>query len=667
MIKPLFYLLAILFVVGCSSQQTELCSPNRQIRISLSIRDDGSLGYRLYHRDSIIISDSPLGLVAREGINLSTGFRIIDTRTTSIDEIWSQPWGENKRIRNHYNELAVDLVNDQHIALTLRMRLFDDGLGFRYEYSQPISDSTFVTDELTGFNMANTGDSWSIPGSFESYEWLYRSLPIDSVKDANTPITIRSTDSTYLSIHEAALTDFPEMTLLNIGARHFKAHLAPWPDGDKAKMGSQFTTPWRTIQVADQAIGLINSSLILNLNEPCVLEQTDWIRPFKYIGIWWAMHLGTETWRMDSRHGATTANAKRYIDFAHEHQIQAVLFEGWNQGWESWGGMQHFDFTAPYDDFDMDEIVRYASQRSIEIVGHHETGGNIPNYEQQLEKAIKWYADYGVHSLKTGYAGAFPNGQFHHGQYGVRHYRKVVEVAARHKIMVNAHEPIKDTGIRRTYPNMMTREGARGMEWNAWSSGNPPEHYEILPFTRLLSGPMDYTPGTFDILFEKTKHLPTRAKWNDQDQGTSRVHTTLAKQLANWVILYSPMQMASDLIEHYKGHPAFEFFRSYDPDCDASQALAGEPGEYVVIMRRAKDRYFIGATTNQQPREVAVALDFLDPQLNYRAIIYRDGPDAHWESNPTDYKIDTIQVDSHHILSLQLASSGGAAVTIEVL
>lgn len=383
----------------------------------------------------------------------------------------------------------------------------------------------------------------------------------------------------------------------------------------------------------------------------------------KYVGIWWGMHLGVETWTMDERHGATTANAKRYIDFAAANNIEAVMFEGWNEGWESWGGMQTFDYTKPYADFDMAEVARYAKEKGVEIIGHHETGGNIFNYERQLDHAYQWYADLGVHCVKTGYAGGLPGGHSHHGQFNVRHYRKVVQTAARYHTTVNAHEPIKDTGIRRTYPNMMTREGARGMEWNGWSEGNPPEHHELLPFTRLLGGPMDYTPGTFDILYEKTRNSPRRKKWNDLDQGNSRVNTTLAKQIANWVIIYSPLQMASDMIENYEGHPAFRFFRDFDADCDWSEALQGEPGEFVAVVRKAKDKYFLGATTNEEPRTLTIPLDFLEEDKKYRAVIYADGEDADWEKNPTSYQISEKEVTDADTLSVVMAKGGGQAVS----
>ena len=453
------------------------------------------------------------------------------------------------------------------------------------------------------------------------------------------------------------------MTLRKTDGLAFKSDLAPLPDGTKAHVGNKFTTAWRTVQLAPDAVGLINSSLILNLNEPSKIGDTSWIRPMKYVGVWWGMHLGVETWAMDDRHGATTENAKRYIDFAAANNIQGVLFEGWNEGWENWGGSQSFDFTKPYADFDIAEIVRYARERGIEIIGHHETGGNIPDYERQLERAVKWYADLGIHNLKTGYAGGISGGNNHHGQYMVRHYQHVVETAAKYRMTVNAHEPIKDCGIRRTWPNMMSREGARGKEWDAWSAGNPPSHEVTLPFTRLLAGPMDFTPGTFDILYENTRNSPRRKLWNCGPEVDMRVNTTLAKQIAEWVIIYSPVQMASDLIENYEGHPAFRFFRDFDADCDWSRALAGEPGEFVAVVRRAGENYFLGAATDEQPRTLSLPLDFLKPGTKYRATIYADGPDADWKTNPTSYTISEREVSAADTLEVAMAPGGGQAVS----
>ena len=685
---------------SCTSHKTEVSSPNNNIHLDFNIDDEGFMSYNIKVNDSIFIDESQLGFEAKDGLNLKSSFEIIKTEFSSKDETWEQIWGENKVIRNHYNEMAVHLANIDSIFLIMRFRLFDDGLGFRYEYRVKDTDKIILTDELTTFNIRNNGVSWSIPASFETYELLYRTLPLNEVEDANTPFTFKTTRlqdhkttssesvSIYASIHEAALTDFPEMTLkstdnrqqttdfvhnekFKVQSSEFKVQLAPYPNG-KAKAifeRDNFISPWRTIQISDKAVGLINSNLILNLNEPCVLEgDLSWIKPMKYVGVWWGMHLGVETWVMDERHGATTGNAKRYIDFAANNNIDAVLFEGWNVGWESWigtsetQGSDNFDYTKAYDDFDIDEIMRYAKEKNIEVIGHHETGGDVVSYENQLDEIYSWTKEKGINCVKTGYAGGLPNGHNHHGQFNVRHYRKVVETAARHQITLDVHEPIKPTGIRRTYPNMMTREGARGMEWNAWSEGNPPEHHVMLPFTRLLAGPMDYTPGTFDILFDNTRNSPLRKKWNGNDKGNSRVNTTLAKQLANWVILYSPLQMASDMIEHYEGHPAFQFFRDFNPDCDWSEALQGEPGEYVAIVRRAGTNFFLGATTNGEARSIEIPLTFLEKGKSYEATIYSDGDDAHWETNPTSYKIEKKTVSSNDTLFIKMAAGGGCAV-----
>ena len=694
--KIIFIIISLLVISSCTSRKTEVASPNKNIRLAFNIDNEGFMSYNIKVNDNIFIDDSQLGFVAKDGLNLKNCFEIIKTEFSSKDETWNQIWGENKTIRNHYNEMAVHLANIDSTFLTMRFRLFNDGIGFRYEYKIKDTDKIILTDELTTFNIKNEGVSWSIPASYETYELLYRTLPLEEVENANTPFTFKTqsrrdaeTQSIYASIHEAALTDFPEMTLKTTDNRQqttdfvhnekftvqssefavqgsqFKVQLAPYPDGKTKAIFEKdnFISPWRTIQISDNAVGLINSNLILNLNEPCALKgDLSWIRPMKYVGVWWGMHLGVESWVMGDRHGATTENAKRYIDFAADNNIDAVLFEGWNEGWDSWGGRQNFDFTKAYADFDIDEIMRYAKEKDIEVIGHHETGGNIINYENQLEEAYRWTKEKGINCVKTGYAGGLPDGHNHHGQHNVRHYRKVVETAARHHITLDVHEPIKPTGIRRTYPNMMTREGARGMEWNAWSEGNPPEHHVMLPFTRLLAGPMDYTPGTFDILFDNTRNSPQRKKWNDNDKGNSRVNTTLAKQLANWVILYSPLQMASDMIEHYEGHPAFQFFRDFNPDCDWSEALQGEPGEYVAIVRRAGEDFFLGAATNGEAREIEIPLTFLEKGISYEATIYSDGDDAHWETNPTSYKIEKKTVSSNDTLFIKMAAGGGCAV-----
>ena len=637
----------------------EIISPDGRTRLSFVTGADGCMAYTVERDGRPLILPSALGLVAQER-DLAGGFSVREIVKRSVNETWTQPWGENKILRDCHNEMTAVLKNDDGVLLTLRFRAFDDGVAFRYEWEVPDLDSLTVTDELTEFRFAEDGVSWSSPGNFNTYELLYRELPVSAVENANTPFTFR-VDGTYGSIHEAALYDFPEMNLYRTDSLAFKAELAPLPDGIKARIPSKFMTAWRTIQVGDKAVDLINSSLILNLNEPSKIADTSWIKPQKYIGVWWGLHLGTHTWTMGPRHGATTENALRHIDFAAANNIQGVLFEGWNEDWENWGKTQHFDYVKPYADFDLDRIAAYAREKNIELWMHNETGGNIPEYEAALETAMQRYAGLGVHAVKTGYAGGFRDGQLHHSQYGVRHYQRVVETAARYGIVIDAHEPIKDTGIRRTWPNMMTREGARGMEWNAWSEGNSAEYLCTLPFVRLLSGPMDYTPGVFDLDYSRVRGRETgMQEWNG-DNNSCCIKTTLARQIANWVIIYSPLQMASDLIENYEGHPAFQFFRDFDADCDWSEALQGEPGEYIVVVRRADDSVFLGAGTNDEPRTLTQKLGFLKSGMTYTATIYADAPDS--AENPENYRIEKRTVTSADMLEIAMTARGGQAVT----
>lgn len=671
-------------------------SPDGKIIVSFQLENETPC-YSVTVDGQEFIRKSRLGLEMEGSPRFKDAFKEFYTeKKYKKPYVWEQPWGENKVIHDHHNEMTVVLSRTpKHLRndLYITFRIFNDGIGIRYALGENGCltmnniDSLIITDELTEFNFATEATTWSIPADYNSYEYLYAKAPLSSLTHVNTPMTFCTAPGLYGSIHEAALADFPEMTLKRVDSLCLRSELASWPNGIKAyctreqfvydASGNHFSaadstkdhyfcTPWRTIQIGRKAVDLINSNLILNLNEPCRLQgDLSWIRPMKYIGIWWGMHLGIQSWTMDERHGATTANAIRYIDFAADNNIDAVLFEGWNEGWETWGGRQNFDFTKPYADFDMDSIVRYAKSKGVAIISHHETGGNIYNYERQLEHTYLWLENQGIHCVKTGYAGGLPDGHSHHGQFNVRHYNHVVEVAAAHQVMLDVHEPIKPTGERRTYPNMMTREGVRGMEWNAWSDGNPPSHHEILPFTRMLAGPLDYTPGTFDILFEKTKDLPTHQKWNDNDKGNSRVHTTIGKQLANWVILYSPLQMASDMIEHYENHPCFQFFRDFNPDCDWSRALFGEIGEYVGILRQAKNDFFIGVSTNEESRVVDIPLKFLPKGKKYVATIYADAPSTHWETNPTTYVITKRVVTNKDVLEdVWLAPGGGCAISL---
>ena len=656
------FLICILFLSCSTPKETKVFSPNGKTELHFLLSKKGEPHYQVTVDNQPFINLSLLGLEGKYGLNLNSGFKTKNVKFNKKDEVWTQPWGENKTNREHYNEMAIDLTNNSKTNLTVRFRVFDDGLGFRYEYSNPTVDSIFVIDDFTEFSIAVDGKSWSNPANFDSYEMLYAEKPISAMHDASTPVTFKTNNGIYASIHEAALYDFPEMVIRKTGGTKFKSDLAPWPDGIKAKMGNKFSTSWRTIQIGKKAVDLINSSLILNLNDPCAFDDTSWIEPMKFIGVWWSMHVGIESWSIGKRHGATTENTKRYIDFASKNNIRGVLVEGWNEGWENWGGSQYFDYTKPYSDFDIEEVTRYGKEKNVTLIGHHESGGNIHNYERQLDNAFKWYKSVGVDNVKTGYAGGMSNGNVHQGQFGVRHFQKVIETAAKYQITINAHETIKDTGKRRTWPNMMSRECGRSMEWNAWSEGNPTNHYEMLAFTRMLSGPFDYSPGTFDIIQSYSKKHPDWRYWQG-NMKDSRVNTTLAKQVANWVTIYSPVQMASDLIENYDGHPAFQFFRDYDADCDKSIALAGEPGEFIAIVRQAKEKFFLGATTNEQARTIQIQLDFLPQNKKYKAVIYADGDNAHWKTNPTDYKIEEKTVIASDILDIVMTSGGGQAIS----
>lgn len=644
-------------MIGCSND-VKVTSPDGRIQTAVTLDEAGVPSLSVEVDKQMLIAPSRLGLEAAD-LNLASGFKIETVEKDHRDETWTQPWGENREIHDCHNEIAVKMRNPEGVALTLRIRAFDDGVGFRYEYDTP-ADSLLIMDELTQMNFARDGLSWSIDGNYDTYELPYREQAISAVERANTPFTFR-VDDLYGSIHEAALYDYPEMHLLRQDSLSFKAELAPLPDGVKARVGGSFTTPWRTLQIGHRAVDLINSALILNLNEPSKIADTSWIKPQKYVGVWWGMHLGTQVWTMGPRHGATTENAIRHIDFAAANNIQGVLFEGWNRGWENWGGNQQFDYVEPYADFDLERIARYAAEKGIELWMHNETGGNIPDYEARMEEAMKRYAELGVHTLKTGYAGGVKGGYSHHSQYGVRHYQRVVEMAARYQLMLDVHEPIKETGIRRTWPNMMTREGGRGMEWNAWSEGNSSEYLCTLPYVRLLSGPMDYTPGIFDIYYDRAKADPGRIQWNGDNTNCS-IKTTLARQIANWVIIYSPLQMAADLIENYEGHPAFQFFRDFDADCDWSEALQGEIGDWIVVARRAGDRFYLGAGTNAEARTIDQSLDFLRPGVTYTARIYADRPG---DTLRTSYRIEERRLTAADTLRIEMAPDGGCAVTFE--
>ena len=659
--------LILILLLSCSKENIlEIASPNNKIEVKIYVKN-GNVKYAINFKDSALIKPSNLGYLLKNSKPMNGNFLVTDSKISSQNISWEQIWGENKVITDNYNQIEVFLQEkvEPFRKMNVVFKVYNDGVGFRYEIPEQSNlDTILIFEELTEFNFTKNFDGWFTPANFDSYEQLFQNAPLNSIETANTPITFESENQVYVSIHEANLTNYADMTLLKNSDKEFsfKSNLVPWPDGIKVKTSAPMVSPWRTIQIADRASDLVASNLILNLNEPNKIEETSWIQPMKYIGIWWGMHLGTHTWTLGERHGATTTATKKYIDFATNHNISGVLVEGWNTGWENWGEKEAFDFVTPYQDFNLKEITDYASLKNIQFIGHVETGGDAAYFEENLDKVFSMYHNLGVKAVKTGYAGGIKTqGQFHHGQYMVNHYRKVVETAAKYQIMVNAHEPIKPTGIRRTYPNMMTREGARGMEWNAWSSGNPPGHYTIIPFTRGLAGPFDYTPGTFDILYKNAKN---RVKWNDLDDGTSRVNTTLAKQLSLFVILYSPMQMASDLIENYKNQPAFKFIQDFGIDWEISKVLNGKIGDYITIVRKEKnsENWFLGSCTDENKRELEIDLSFLDSNKKYIAEIYADGDDADWKTNPQPIEIYSKEVDSNTLLNLKLAAGGGQAI-----
>jgi alpha-glucosidase len=533
-------------------------------------------------------------------------------------------------------------------------RVFDDGLGFRYEFpEQPNLDYFEILDEHTEFWLAGTGDAWWIPAYRDNrYEYLYTRSAITRLDTVHTPVTFEMDDGLYLSIHEANLTDFASMTITNKGAGLLEADLVPWRDGTKVKVLPPHVSPWRTIQLARSPGDLITSYLILNLNEPSQLVDTSWITPGKYVGIWWGMHIGLLTWESGPRHGATTRRAKQYIDFAAENGFLGVLVEGWNLGWND--DPKVFNYTEAYPDFDIQEVSRYAISKGVRLIGHHETFANVANYESQVEAAFDFYKSLGVRVVKTGYVGTrVDGGEWHHGQFMVRHYRRIIHLAAQRGIMLDVHEPIKATGIRRTFPNMMTREGARGMEYNAWSAdgGNGPEHATVLPFTRMLAGPFDFTPGIFDHYFPETR-------------PNSQVPSTLARQLAYYVVIYSPLQMVADLPENYRGNAAFQFIKDVPTDWEETRVVHADIGDFVAIARkdRNSEDWYLGAVTDEKSRSLETPLSFLEAGKMYVAHVYADGPDASFDRNPLDMNIATFLVNREVTIDLALAPGGGQAI-----
>jgi alpha-glucosidase len=648
-----------------------VASPDGKTQVSVGV-DGGVLRYSVRRNDANVVTPSRLGFAFKGAPPLVDSLRITGSQRATYDSTWTQPWGEVAKVRDHHNELRVDVAETKAPArhFTVAFRVFNDGLGFRYELpDQPAITDYEISDELTEFTLADNASAWWIASNrprLDRSEQLYSEGPVSTLDSVQTPLTMKLSNGLYAVIHEANLVDYPRMFLAGprMESRTLRAALAPWADGVKVRGHTPLVTPWRTIQLADRIEDLQPQLLTLNLNPPNKLGDPSWIVPQKYVGIWWGMHLNAMTWSSGPKHGATTANAKRYIDFAAANGLGGVLVEGWNTGWDGdWiQNRNAFSFTKAYPDYNLAEVARYAHAKGIHLIVHNETSGGIENYERQMDSAFALYHSLGLDAIKSGYVtDTVGGGQSHHGQYMVNHYRHVIEKAAQYGIMVDAHEPIHDTGERRTYPNMMSREGARGQEYNAWGAegGNPPEHETNLFFTRMLAGPMDFTPGIFDILLERGTGRPRRP-------DESRPRTTLAKQLALYVVLYSPLQMAADLPENYEKKPAFQFIRDVAVDWDTTRVIDGQIGDYVIVARKQRGgpEWFVGAITDEQARAFDVPLSFLPKGANFVAEIYADGPNANWLTNPLAVAISKRPVTSATRLHIALAPGGGQAIRI---
>jgi hypothetical protein len=701
----LIFVLLIAGLSSCNNEkviQQQVNSPNGNIEIKFSLSADGEPAYEVLYKNKNVIKLSKLGFELQNAQNLLNGFEIENSTISNFNETWQMPWGEQIDVVNNYNELRLDLREKDSLKrkITIVFKAYNDGIGFRYEFPQQQNFSeVIIADEHTQFNLTGDHKVWWTPGDWDIYEHLYNTTNLSQINAlskanhsnlaqtyipenaVNTPVTMKTEDGLYLSFHEAALVDYSGMTLkvdtLNFALTSKLVGSDRY--GYKVKRNIPFETPWRTIQIAEKAGDLIESNLIVNLNEPNKLGDVSWFKPTKYTGIWWEMHLNKSSWdygmskdannnwvdtgNAHGRHGATTENAKAFIDFSAENNIGAVLVEGWNTGWERWIGFEDregvFDFVTPYPDYNLEEVVKYGKEKGVDIVMHHETSAATETYEKQQDTAFSLMQKLGIHVVKTGYVGKIlPKGEYHHGQHMVNHYNNTVIKAANYQVAINAHEPIKATGLRRTYPNTISREGLRGQEFNAWASdgGNPPEHLPIVAFTRMLAGPIDYTPGIFDIKFDKYK-------------PNNQVNTTIAQQLALYVVIYSPVQMAADLIENYLGNPALQFIKDVPVDWQKTKVLNGEIGDFVTIARkdRNSENWFIGGITDENEREMVLDFNFLDSDVNYTATIYEDAENAHWDLNPTAINIRTVTVNKSSQLTIKLAPGGGFAISLHKL
>lgn len=704
LMKCLGTMLALLVVAGVNARPLaaaeEVASPDGKTRLLFSLSEKGEPVYELFYKDKRVLNPSKLGIELVDAPNLLDGFTLSDAQRSSFDETWQPVWGEEKEIRNQYNELAVTLNQpEQKRNMVIRFRLFDNGVGFRYEF--PLSDNLnyfTIKEEHTQFAMTGDHKAFWIPGDYDTQEYDYVESRLSEIrglmKEAITPnssqtpfsdtgvqtsLQMKTDDGLYINLHEAALVDYSCMHLnLDDEKMVFQSWLTPDALGNKGYMQAPCNTPWRTIIVSDDARDILASRITLNLNEPCAYDDTSWIKPVKYVGVWWEMIAGSSSWaytddlpsvklgetdythtKTNGKHGANNEKVKRYIDFAAEHGFDQVLVEGWNQGWEDWFGKSKdyvFDFVTPYPDFDVKMLNEYAASKGVKIMMHHETSSSVRNYERHMDKAYQFMVDNGYNAVKSGYVGdIIPRGEYHYGQWMNNHYLHAVKKAAEYKISVNAHEAVRPTGLCRTYPNLIGNESARGTEYEAFG-GSKPFHTTILPFSRLIGGPMDYTPGIFDIRLDFMGDLPH-----------GQVQTTLAKQLALYVTMYSPLQMAADLVENYERHmDAFQFIKDVAVDWDETRYLEAEPGDYLTIARKAKGtgNWFVGGITDEHARTANLSLDFLEPGKKYVATLYADAKDADYQRNPTAYQIKKGVVTSKSKLAIELARSGGFALSI---
>ena len=697
-VKWIFFLLLVM--AGKAAMAEGITSPDGNLWLDFVVNSSGEPVYRLSYKNKAVVNPSKLGLELQDDPGLMDGFTLVEAKTSTFDETWKPVWGEVAQIRNHYNELAVRLEQkeqDRHIVI--RFRLYDDGLGFRYEFPLQRGLHCFtVKEEHTQFAMTGDHTAFWIPGDYDTQEYDYTESRLSEIRGlmdkavtvnasqfvfsptgVQTSLQMRTDDGLYINLHEAALVDYSSLHL-NLDDKNlvFESWLTPDVLGNKAYMQAPCKTPWRTVMVSDDARDILASKLTLNLNEPCAYEDVSWIKPVKYVGVWWEMITGQKSWsytdeliamrfgendytkiKPNGRHGATNERVKRYIDFAAEHGFDQVLVEGWNEGWESWGGSSRdfvFDFVTAYPDFDVKMLNAYAHSRGVRLMMHHESSASVRNYERHLDKAYQFMVDNGYNSVKSGYVGdIIPRGEHHCGQWMNNHYLYAIQKAAEYKICVNAHEAVRPTGLCRTYPNLIGNESARGTEFEPYD-GNKPFHTTVLPFTRLIGGPMDYTPGIFDIYLNFMNY-----------DNHGQLHSTLAKQLELYVTLYSPLQMAADLPENYESHlDAFQFIKDVAVDWDESKYLEAEPGDYITVARKAKgtENWFVGGITDEHARTSAFVLDFLEPGRQYVATLYADAEDADFEKNATAYRIRKGIVTNKSKMNVKLARSGGFALSL---